>query len=75
MNLVYTLTPPFLNANFTIIPSSPAGMFSEVFLSFRIFDKNFPCFVLVLHVLLDLLAFITHLIGVAETLSYCFKIV
>jgi len=75
MNLVYTLTPSILKANFTIIPSTPTGMFSEVFLSFMISDKNFLFFVLVLHVLLDLLGFIAHSVGVAETLSYCFKIV
>lgn len=75
MNLVYTLTPSILKAKFAVIPFTPTGMFSEAFLSFMISDKNFLCFVLVLHVLVDLLAFIARLIGVAETLSYCFKIV
>lgn len=51
------------------------GMFSKLFLSFRISDKNFACIMLVLRGLIDLLAFIVYLIAVAETLSYCFKIV
>jgi len=75
MNLFYTFTPYILKANFTIIPSTPTGMFSGVVLSFMVFDKNLLCFVLLLHVRLDLLAFITYLIDIAETLSYCFKIV
>jgi hypothetical protein len=45
-----------------------------MFLQFVIFD-NFVSLVLVLHVTIELFAFIIQLIGVAVSLSFCFRIV